>query len=121
MTLFCWFNPAGFDSQLLTAFFILGFDMMGIVLKLAVFSLNFAFPVFGERFTMFSWALLFMFMSELIMMIFEVDKPYEIYVKPIIVLGAAFPSIGFQAALVIAGIDLLINLTDKIKHVKRKR
>ncbi len=113
IALFCWFNPLGFDSLFIVSLFILGFDMMGTMTKFIVFSINFIFPVFGETFNEFSWTLLIMFMGELIMMIISVERFYKVIIRPAVVFVAALLSVGIQPALVIAGIDLLINLTHK--------
>ena len=59
--------------------------------------------------------------AELIIMLIEVERPYRLFVKPAAVFATAFLSLGLQSALVVAGIDLLINLTHKIKRKKKKR
>lgn len=121
VALFAWFNPFGVDMLVRVALFILGFDMMNMAVKLGVFALNFFFPVFGDAFGTFSWTLLFLFMAELIIIVIEADKPYRLFVKPAAVFATAFLSLGLQPALIVAGIDLLINLTHKIKLKKKKR
>ena len=113
LALFCWFNPLGFEKLFLTSLFILGFDMMGSLMKLVVFTLNFVFPVFGESFNEFSWTLLIMFMVDLILKIVKVEGFYKMAIRPLIVFLAAFLSVGLQPAIVIGGIDLLINPTHK--------
>jgi len=121
IALIAWFNPFGFDMLTRVALFILGFDMMRMLAKLAVFTLSFFFPVFGDAFGAFSWTLLLLFAAELIIMVIEVERPYRLFVKPAAVFATAFLSLGLQPALVVAGIDLLINLTHKIKRRKKKR
>jgi hypothetical protein len=120
VALFSWFNPLGLDLFLRAALFILGFDMMGAVLQILVFGLSFLFPFFGEEFSMFSWTLLIMVLSELVLMTLDADRPFRIIVKPMVVFVAVFISLGPQPALALAGTDLLINMTTKIKR-KRKR
>ncbi len=120
IALIAWFNPFALDMLVRIALFILGFDMMGMMAKLGVFVLNFFFPVFGDAFGMFSWMLLLLFISELLIIIIEVDRPYRLIVKPTAVFATAFFSLGMQPALVVAGTDLLINLTHKIKRDKKK-
>ena len=121
LTLFAWFNPFALDTLLCVALFILGFDMMAMSAKVIVFALNFLFPAFGDAFGAFSWALLLLFMAELVITVVEAERPYRLLVKPAAVFGTAFISLGLQPALVVAGIDLLINLTHKIKRRKKKR
>lgn len=121
VALFAWFNPLSFGMFVRISLFILGFDMMSIYAKVAVFALNFFFPVFGDAFGAFSWTLLLLFMSELIIAAVEVERPYKLLVKPVAVFVTAFLSLGLQPALIVAGIDLLINLTHKIKRKKKRK
>jgi hypothetical protein len=121
LALFAWFNPLGLDILIRVALFILGFDMIEMPAKLAVFALNFFFPVFGDAFGIFSWTLLFLFMSELIIAVIEVERPYRMFVKPVAAFATAFLSLGLQPALIIAGVDLVINLTQKISRKKKTK
>jgi len=120
LAMFCWFNPAGLDAMILLPLFILAFDMMGMWMKLIVFVISVAFPIFGDAFGSFSWMLLFMFGADAVLKLLEIERPYKVLVKPVAVFAVAFFAIGLQPALVIAGIDLLINLTSKIKSPKKK-
>ena len=120
LALIAWFNPFALDMLVRIALFILGFDMMGMMAKLVVFVLNFFFPVFGNAFGMFSWMLLLLFISELLIIVIEADRPYRLVVKPVAVFATAFLSLGMQPALIVAGTDLLINITHKIKRGKKK-
>jgi len=120
IALIAWFNPFALDELVRVALFILGFDMMDMLPKLAVFTLNFFFPAFGNAFGMFSWTLLLLFAAELVIMVVEADRPHRLLVKPFAVFTTAFLSLGLQPALLLSGIDLLINLTHKIKRGKKK-
>lgn len=120
LALFAWFNPLGLEMLLRVSLFILGFDMMGIVAKIGIFTLNFFFPVFGYTFGIFSWTLLLLFASELIILLTSIALEYRLAIKPLAVFVIAFLSLGLQPALVVAGIDLLINMTDKIRLRKKK-
>lgn len=120
IALFAWFNPLGLDLFLRAGLFVLGFDMMGAVMQIIMFSLNFLFPFFGEEFGAFSWTLLMIVIGELILMTLDADRTFRIIVKPIAVFMAVYISLGIQPALALAGTDLLINMTTKIKR-KRKR
>ena len=121
VSLVAWFNPFALDMLVRAALFILGFDMMAMSAKVAVFALNLFFPVFGDAFGTFSWTLLLLVMAELIIATIEIERPYRLLVKPIAVFITVSLSLGLQPALVVAGIDLLINLTHKIKRRKKKR
>jgi len=121
ITLFVWFNPFALGMLVRVALFILGFDMIGMGVKIAVFVLNFFFPVFGDTFGTFSWTLLLLVLAELVIATIEVERPYRLLVKPAAVFITAYLALGLQPALVVAGTDLLINLTHKIKRRKKKR
>jgi hypothetical protein len=116
ISLLAWFNPLGLAMPMRIALFILGFDMMGVIVKILIFWFNFAFPAFGDGFSYFSWTLLVLLFSEMLAVALSVDRMYRLIVKPAIVFAAVFISLGFQLALVIAGIDLLMNLAHKIKR-----
>ncbi|MHC4751284.1 MAG: hypothetical protein ACYTFW_15610 [Planctomycetota bacterium] len=119
--LFVWFNPLGLDMLLRVALFILGFDMMWVVLKIVIFGINFVFPIFGEGVEMFSWTLLLLTAGEIVLIAFEADRPFRFIVKPFVVFAAVFISLGIQPAVALAGIDLLINMTTKIKRDGKKK
>lgn len=120
LALFAWFDPLGLEMLLRVSLFILGFDMMGIIAKIGIFALNFFFPFFGNTFGIFSWTLLLLFASELAILLTPIAEEYRLVIKPLAVFVAGFLSIGLQTALVVAGIDLLINMTDRIRLRKKK-
>ena len=124
--LFAWFNPLELDMLLCVALFILGFDMMGIIMKILIFWVNFAFPVFGdgefgEVFGMFTWTLLMLVLGEMVLIAIDAHRPFRLLVNPLIVFVASFISLGIQPALALAGTDLLINMTTKIKRDKKRK
>jgi hypothetical protein len=121
LAVIAWFNPFALDMLIRVAIFIIGFDMMGIWPKVIIFLIGFFFPFFGESFGMFSWALVFILLAELLVIVLGAGKPYRLFIKPSAVFLTAFFSLGLQPALVVVGIDLLINLTHKIRFSKRKR
>ena len=78
LVLLAWFNPFAFALPIRIALFVLGFDIISILPKVGVFTLNFLIPGFEEAFGFLSWALLFLFLSELIIAYTESYKPYAI-------------------------------------------
>lgn len=121
LLLFAWFDPFGFGLAIRIALFIIGFDLMSIFPKVGIFVINFFFPVFGESFGYLSWMLFFLFLSELVISYTESYKSYRLLIKPAAVFATALFALGLQPALILAGIDLLINLTHKIKLGKKSR
>jgi hypothetical protein len=114
-----WFNPLAFPFVLQIALFILGFDLSGIVGKVALFVLIFMMPpVLGVEVGAFVVALVLMLLAELAIFAFELDRMYRLLLKPGTVFVAAFLALGFQPALIVAGVDLLLNLTTGMKTRK---
>ncbi|MHA1778617.1 MAG: hypothetical protein ACTSYN_03505 [Candidatus Heimdallarchaeaceae archaeon] len=104
--------------------FILSFDVMSVLLKVGIFLLNLLFPL-GTSFGYLSWTLLFLFLSELVVAYTKLYKHYRLVIKPAAVFTVAYLALDLQPALIAAGIDLLINLTHKIrvgkKYKRRKK
>lgn len=116
-----WFDPLGFPLALRVALFILGFDMAGLVGKVVLFAIIFLLPpVFGPEVGAFVIALFVMLVAELLLFAFEFDRLYRLLLKPGAVFVAAFLALGFQPALIVAGVDLLINMASKWKSGKAK-
>ena len=114
-----WFDPLGFPLALRVALFILGFDMSGILGKIGIFVLVFLLPpVFGPEAGAFVMALVIMLVAELVLFAFELDRWYRLLLKPAAVFVAAFLALGLQPALIVAGIDLLINMLSRWKSRK---
>lgn len=114
LILLSWFDPFGLGLQVRIVLFIIGFDIMSILPKIGIFLLNLLFPL-SAAFGYLSWALLILFFSELVIAYTEAYKPYRLVIKPSAVFVVAYLALGLQPALVVAGIDLLINLTHKIR------
>jgi len=114
-----WFDPLGLPLALRVAVFILGFDMSGLVGKLAIFALVFMLPpVFGPEVGAFALALVIMLVAELVLFAFELDRLYRLLLKPAAVFAATFLALGLQPALIVAGADLLVNMASKWKSAK---
>jgi|GEM_PF-1999087 len=120
VALLAWFNPLELDMPLRIALFIIGFDMMGIILKIILFWANFVFPVFGEGFNSFSWTLLILLTPEIAFIVTGLSRHYRLIIKPVIVFVAAYISLGLQPALAVAAVDLVVNLTQKVEREKKK-
>ncbi len=119
LVVLAWFNPLGVTFLFRIVLFILGFDMMTMIPKVGLFAMNYFFPTFGDIFGYLSYTLLFLFLSELIIMLLHLDVPFNLFIKPLAVfvttLLALGPIYGTQPAFVAVGIDLLLNLSHKFK------
>ena len=115
LVVIAWFNPFDFSFLIRVVIFILGFDIMGLVPKIGLFAIYFFYPVFGETFGFLSWTLFLLFIAEIVLTILQIEAPFRFLVKPVAVFATAFLALGFQPALIAAAIDLIFNLTHKIK------
>jgi len=106
-----WFNPFRFDLPIQISLFILGFDSTSIVIKLLLFVLNFFFLPFGDSGNFLVWTLSFLMAGEVIISLLEKMSFLIRIVKPLIVFATIFFGMNnFQLALIVAGIDLILNL-----------
>ena len=111
-----WYNPFNLNQMLLISIFILGFDAMSLVPKSILFVIYLFFPFLGLSFGYLSWTLILLACAELVIWILKTEKPVNRIIKPLVVFITAYLALkDFQLALMIAGIDLLLNLTYKIK------
>jgi hypothetical protein len=111
-----WYNPFNLNQVLLISIFILGFDAMSLVPKSILFVGYHLFPFLGLYLGYLSWALILLVCVELIILILKIQKPINLLIKPLAVFITAYLAVkDFQLALIVAGIDLLLNLTHKIK------
>ena len=115
LVIIAWFNPLEFDFLIRVIIFILGFDMMGLVPKIGLFTIYFFYPIFGLTFGYLSWTLLLLFLTEIVLSILQLEAPFRFFVKPLAVFVVALVVLDFQLAIITAAIDLLFNLTHKIK------
>jgi len=100
-----WFDPFGLDIMIRILVFILGFDLMSIIPKIGIFVVDY---IFG--FAWLGWSLLILVAAELIAKFLIVGKIIKLIVKPLAVFIVSFLALGFQPALIVAAIDLLLNL-----------
>jgi hypothetical protein len=106
-----WFNPFNFGLPIQIALFIIGFDAMGIVMKLLLFIVNFFFLPLGDSGSFLIWTLLLLMSVEIALSLLEKLFFLTMIVKPLIVFITIFFGMNnFQLALIVAGIDLILNL-----------
>jgi hypothetical protein len=106
-----WFNPLKFDLPIQITLFVLGFDATDIVFKLFLFVLNFFFPILGEPGSFLTWTLLILMASEVAISLLEKLSFLFLIIKPLVVFITIFFGMNnFQLALIVAGIDLILNL-----------
>lgn len=106
-----WFNPFNLTFPFRLTFFILGFDLTSWLTKLLLFLLNFFFPLLGEKGLFLVWVLLFLLLLEFILFRFKIFKFLIVASKLLVIFFSIWFSLqDFQLALIITGIDLILNL-----------
>jgi len=100
-----WFDPLHLDLTMRILIFILGFDTMSLIPKIGVFILDYFLG-----FAWLGWTLLILLATEIISSFLIIGKIVRLIVKPVAVFAVAFLALGLQPALIVAGIDLLLNL-----------
>ena len=106
LILLAWFNPLGFEDMVRILIFVLGFDAMTILPKIGIFVIDYLFG-----FAWLGWTLLLMVAAEAIVMFIPLaEKILKYIVKPMGVFVVSFIAFGLQPALIVAGIDLLLNI-----------
>ena len=110
LVLFAWIDPFDFgdDFQIIT--FILGFDALPLIPKILVFGIDYLKEISG-------WGLflLILIAEEIVLEFMVAGKLIQMIVKPaIIFLLIILNDIPLLIALLVAGIDLLLNFHKKL-------
>jgi len=100
-----WFNPFTLEPMVRILIFLLGFDAMSIIPKIGIFALDY---LFGFRWL--GWTLLVLVAAEALLTLIPFGKKINIIVKAIAVFGVSFLAFDLQPALIVTGIDLLLNI-----------
>jgi hypothetical protein len=101
-----WFNFFNFSLPARILLFILGFDMTGLAFKIGVFALSYFFLPFLST---LAWALLLLTAVEVISSFLLIGLLGKV-IKPIAVFFIGYFVVGIEFALILAVIDLLLNL-----------
>jgi hypothetical protein len=110
-----WFNILDITLPIRILLFILGFDMMGIALKIGVFIISF-FGFFPQLagFSNLAFTILILVGVEILLTIFLIGFIFTLILKPIAIFATAFlAGLGFQPALILGLIDLILNMGSK--------
>ena len=106
-----WFNPFDLSLPFRIVFFIIGFDATSLIVKVILFLLNFFFPFLGVEGIFLVWALLILILIEFIFSFFKISRFLIVLIKFLAIFFSIFFAMNdFQLALIIASIDLILNL-----------
>jgi hypothetical protein len=104
-----WVDPFELGIEFQVLFFILGFDLMGLIVKLGVFAADLYFDISGLGFYLVA-----LIAIEALIYFLKLKKFVGYIVKPLTVFGIIYLSgLGWQLGLIIGGIDLLLNFSKK--------
>lgn len=108
LILLAWFNPLGLSLSTQIVFFVLGFDMISLPVKVLVFT--------GDYFLGLGigWVLMLLVIAEIVTRFLIVNFLFSLIIKPLVVFVVLYLSgLSFEIAIIVAGIDLLLNMTKK--------
>jgi hypothetical protein len=106
-----WFNSLNLSLPLRVVLFIIGFDATRLIVKVFLFLLNLFFPFLGVEGIFLVWTLLILMLIEFIFSFFKISRFLIILVKFLAVFTSIFFAMkDFQLALIIASVDLILNL-----------
>lgn len=106
LVVLAWFDPLQLGTPFKILFFILGFDLLSLFPKIGIFLIDYFLVLSG-----LGWMLLFLVIAECIVELLLVGKLINLTVKPLAVFAIIYMNnFGLELALIVAGIDLLLNL-----------
>jgi hypothetical protein len=101
-----WTDPFELGLEFQVFFFILGFDLTHLFVKVGVFVLDLFLGISG-----LGWYLLIFLGIEALFYFLKLNKILGYIIKPVVVFGIIMLSgFGWQLGLIVAGIDLLLSL-----------
>jgi hypothetical protein len=114
LIIIAWLNPFGFGLPFRIVFFVLGFDMLSLVIKIGVFFVEYLLNYFFDFGVGIGWILILLVIAEIITKFLLFKWVIDLIIKPVAVFVILFyTGIIWEAAVIVAGIDLLLNLTKK--------
>jgi len=104
-----WFDPLGVNMSFRILLFILGFDLMSLLPKLVIFILDYVFEL-----STLGWSLLLLICVETMLELLKLKPLVNLIIKPLVVFLIVYMNnLSLEFSVIIAGIDLLLNLTKK--------
>ena len=104
-----WIDPFNLGVEFQVLFFILGFDLTHIILKLVLFVAEMFLNISG-----LGWYLIGFIAVEALFHFLKLKGLLKYIIKPLVVFLIIFINgLGIELGIVVAGIDLLLNYTKK--------
>jgi len=109
-----WIDPFSLGLPFRIVLFVLGFDMLSLIIKFGIFIAEYLLSRFFGFGVGIGWVLILLVIAELVTRFLFLKSIVDLIIKPLAVFVILFYSgIMWEAAIVVAGIDLLLNLTKK--------
>jgi len=103
-----WLDPLKIGTSFRIILFILGFDMVSLLVKFLVFGIDYFLGI-G-----IGWTLLLLIAAEIITKFLLMKSLIDLIIKPLAVFAILILSnLSLEIAIIVAGIDLLLNMTKK--------
>jgi hypothetical protein len=108
LIIIAWVNPLNLGENFRIILFILGFDMIFLFIKFLVFGIDYFLGI-G-----IGWFLIFSIIAEVVTKFFFAKSFLGLLLKPLAVFAILYLSnLSLEIAIIVAGIDLLLNMTKK--------
>lgn len=109
-----WIDPFSLGLPFRIVLFVLGFDMLSLIIKIGIFIAEYLLSYFFEFGVGIGWVLILLIIAEVVTKFLFFKWIIDLIIKPVAVFVILFYSgIIWEAAIIVAGIDLLLNLTKK--------
>lgn len=109
-----WIDPFSLGLPFRIVLFVLGFDMLSLMIKVGIFIAEYLLSHFFGFGVGIGWVLILLLIAEVITRFLFLKWIVDLIIKPVVVFVILFYSgIIWEAAIIVAGIDLLLNLTKK--------
>ena len=109
LIIIAWVDPFELGTSFQVLFFILGFDLTGLILKLLLFAADMFLEISG-----LGWYLLIFIAIEVLFNVLKLKKLLRYLIKPIVVFLIIFMNgLGWELGIIVGGIDLLLNFSKK--------
>ena len=109
-----WIDPFSLSLPFRIVLFVLGFDMLSLIIKVCVFVAEYLLGHFFGFGIGIGWILILLVIAEVITNFLLFKWVIDLIIKPITVFVILFYNgIIWEAAIIVAGIDLLLNVTKK--------
>jgi hypothetical protein len=103
-----WIDPLSLGESFRIVFFILGFDMISLLVKFLTFGIDYFLGI-G-----IGWVLILSIISDIVTRFFFAKSFLDLILKPLAVFAILYLSnLSLEIAIIVAGIDLLLNMTKK--------